>query len=87
MADRRLHRRHRGCFVGISATDSFLFAAKWGIVTGDKARKKMQIAGIGVAIVFIVIGMATMGAFFKYDRQPAGSCRLIADRKRHSTES
>jgi succinate dehydrogenase / fumarate reductase, cytochrome b subunit len=57
----------------------FLFAAKWGLVTGDKARKKMQIAGIGVAIVFIVIGFATMGAFFKYDRQPtdpAGSLQI-----------
>jgi succinate dehydrogenase / fumarate reductase cytochrome b subunit len=57
----------------------FLFAAKWGLVTGEKARKRAQWAGIGVAALFIVIGMATMGAFFKYDRQPidpAGSVQI-----------
>jgi succinate dehydrogenase / fumarate reductase, cytochrome b subunit len=57
----------------------FLFAAKWGLVVGEKARKKMQIVGIAVAVLFIAIGIATMGAFFKYDRQPtdpAGSLQI-----------
>jgi len=48
----------------------FLFAAKWGLVTGDKARKRMQLAGVGIALLFMVIGFATMTAFFKVPRQP-----------------
>jgi succinate dehydrogenase / fumarate reductase cytochrome b subunit len=48
----------------------FLFAAKWGLVTGDKARRRMQFAGIGVALLFMVVGVATMRSFWHYDRQP-----------------
>jgi succinate dehydrogenase / fumarate reductase cytochrome b subunit len=47
----------------------FLFAAKWGIVTGEKARKRAMGAGIAVALLFIVMGYATMYAFFKPEWQ------------------
>jgi succinate dehydrogenase / fumarate reductase cytochrome b subunit len=43
----------------------FLFCAKWGIVTGEKARKRMMGAGVAIALLFMVIGYATMWAFFK----------------------
>jgi succinate dehydrogenase / fumarate reductase, cytochrome b subunit len=43
----------------------FLFCAKWGIVTGEKARRRVMGVGIAIALLFIVIGYATMFAFFK----------------------
>jgi succinate dehydrogenase / fumarate reductase, cytochrome b subunit len=57
----------------------FLFAVKWGLVTGDRARKRMQIAGVAVALLFIIVGLATITAFYKYERQPTdpeGSKRI-----------
>ncbi len=59
----------------------FLFCAKWGIVTGDKARKRAQVAGIAIALLFMVIGLATVRAFYKFERQPtdpAGAKRIEA---------
>jgi succinate dehydrogenase / fumarate reductase, cytochrome b subunit len=41
----------------------FLFCAKWGIVTGDKGRKKLQAAGVAIALVFMVIGVKSAFAF------------------------
>lgn len=48
----------------------FLFAAKWGLVTGEKARKRMQLAGIAIAVGFMVVGIATISSFYKYPTQP-----------------
>jgi succinate dehydrogenase / fumarate reductase cytochrome b subunit len=41
----------------------FLFAAKWGIVTGAKAQKRMQAIGIGLSAVLVLAGLATIYAF------------------------
>ncbi len=41
----------------------FLFAAKWGIVTGAKAQKRAQLAGVGISILLIIIGLSTIYAF------------------------
>ncbi len=41
----------------------FLFCAKWGIVVGDRARKRMQVVGVAISAVLIVIGLATVWAF------------------------
>lgn len=41
----------------------FLFAAKWGIVTGTKARKRMQWIGVGVSVLLIVLGLVSEFAF------------------------
>ncbi len=41
----------------------FLFAAKWGLVVGDKARARMQKFGIAVALLFIVVGLSIIWTF------------------------
>jgi succinate dehydrogenase / fumarate reductase, cytochrome b subunit len=43
----------------------FLFCAKWGIVTGERARKRMQWAGVAISLLFIVVGLATIKAFIR----------------------
>ena len=41
----------------------FLFAAKWGIVTGDKARKRAQGFGIALSVVLVLAGLLSVYAF------------------------
>ena len=41
----------------------FLFAAKWGIVTGAKAQKRAQSAGIVLSILLVLVGLFTIYAF------------------------
>jgi succinate dehydrogenase / fumarate reductase cytochrome b subunit len=41
----------------------FLFCAKWGIVSGDKGRKRAQGLGVAIAIVLAVIGIKSAFAF------------------------
>jgi len=41
----------------------FLFAAKWGIVTGAKAQKRAQVAGIGLSVLLMIVGLFTIYAF------------------------
>ncbi len=48
----------------------WLFAAKWGIVTGDRARRRFGYVCAIIAVVFIAVGMATMRAFFHWPLQP-----------------
>jgi succinate dehydrogenase / fumarate reductase cytochrome b subunit len=43
----------------------FLFAAKWGLVVGEKARRRMQLFGVAVSLLFIVVGIAIMWAFLR----------------------
>jgi succinate dehydrogenase / fumarate reductase, cytochrome b subunit len=43
----------------------YLFAAKWGITVSDKSRKYFGIVCTGLAITLIVVGMATLWAFFR----------------------
>jgi len=61
----------------------FLFAAKWGLATGKKAQKRMEMAGIGLAVLLIGAGLASVYAFVaKYPAQemdpmwarPGASC-------------
>ncbi len=35
----------------------FLFAAKWGIVTGAKAQKRAQAAGIALSVLLVLVGL------------------------------
>jgi len=44
----------------------FLFCAKWGIVTGERARKRLQGLSVAIAGLFIFIGLYTMWAFTAY---------------------
>lgn len=58
----------------------FLFAVKWGLVTGDKARKRMQLAGIAISVALIVVSIATISAFYKVKQQPTdptGSVQIL----------
>ena len=49
----------------------FLFAAKWGIVTGDKARKRAQGVGIALSVLLVLAGIMSVYAFVaKYQTQP-----------------
>jgi succinate dehydrogenase / fumarate reductase cytochrome b subunit len=41
----------------------FLFAAKWGIVTGDKAQKRAQSVGVALSVLLMVMGLASVYAF------------------------
>jgi len=56
-------------FVGIIAASwhfgygIWLFCAKWGIVTGDRARRRLGVVCVLIAAVFITVGSATMVAF------------------------
>jgi len=43
----------------------FLFSAKWGLVTGERGRRRMQRVGILIAGIFMAIGLYTMSAFIK----------------------
>jgi succinate dehydrogenase / fumarate reductase cytochrome b subunit len=48
----------------------FLFAAKWGIVTGAKAQNRARLAGIGLAVVLMLAGLASLYSFVgKYPEQ------------------
>jgi succinate dehydrogenase / fumarate reductase cytochrome b subunit len=66
----------------------FLFAAKWGIVTGAKAQKRAQAIGIAISAVLVLAGLLTIYAFVamfptqqrnpEWDRQaPAEQSRVI----------
>ncbi len=48
----------------------WLFAAKWGIVVGDRARRRFGFVCVAIAAVFIVVGAATMVAFLTAPQAP-----------------
>ena len=48
----------------------WLFAAKWGIVTGDDARRRFGYVCLAIALLFIAVGAVTMISFLKTPLQP-----------------
>ncbi len=48
----------------------WLFAAKWGITTGDQARRKFGYLCFAIGLLFVVVGLVTMRAFFHWPLQP-----------------
>lgn len=44
----------------------WLFAAKWGFTVGNKSRQKFGYVCFGLAIALIIVGIATIRAFFKW---------------------
>jgi succinate dehydrogenase cytochrome b subunit len=54
----------------------FLFCAKWGIVTGEKGRKRVQVFGWAVAIILATMGITAAFSFknpkpeWRFDTQP-----------------
>jgi len=51
----------------------WLFAAKWGITTGDGARRKFGYVCLLIALLFIGVGAATMYSFLTTPLQPLES--------------
>jgi succinate dehydrogenase / fumarate reductase cytochrome b subunit len=48
----------------------WLFAAKWGIATGDQARRKFGYVCLAIGFVFVIVGAATMVSFLAAPQQP-----------------
>jgi len=48
----------------------WLFAAKWGITTGDAARRKFGYLCFAVGLLFMLVGAATMYSFLNTPLQP-----------------
>ncbi len=42
----------------------YLFAAKWGIVSGERARKWFGVVCFAIALTFIAVGLLTVRAYF-----------------------
>lgn len=49
----------------------WLFAAKWGITIGDKARKRFGYLCLGLAVALVAIGLITIRAFVSAPLVPA----------------
>ncbi len=50
----------------------WLFAAKWGITTGDAARRRFGYVCFFVGLLFITVGALTMRSFLNTPLQPLG---------------
>jgi len=48
----------------------WLFAAKWGLVSGDRAQRRFGYVCLAIGILFIVVGAATMYTFLNTPLQP-----------------
>jgi succinate dehydrogenase / fumarate reductase cytochrome b subunit len=48
----------------------WLFAAKWGITSGDRARRKFGYVCALIGLTFVLVGAATMRAFLTVPQQP-----------------
>ncbi|HEY1270692.1 MAG TPA: succinate dehydrogenase [Terriglobales bacterium] len=48
----------------------WLFAAKWGITTGDRARRRFGFVCLAIALAFIAVGLSSAYSFLYYPRQP-----------------
>lgn len=61
----------------------WLFCAKWGIVSGERARKRLGVACTGLGLLLVTIGLVTLTAFFKPEwrnapTDPAGAKKVEA---------
>jgi succinate dehydrogenase / fumarate reductase cytochrome b subunit len=48
----------------------WLFAAKWGIATGDGARRRFGYACVAIGLLFVLVGAVTMYSFLNTPLQP-----------------
>lgn len=48
----------------------WLFAAKWGITSGDRARRRFGYVCVVIGLTFVLVGVATMHAFIITPQQP-----------------
>ena len=56
----------------------WLFAAKWGITSGDKARKRFLVACLGLFFVMSGVGLASLTKFRSTPQQPTDPKGAIA---------
>ena len=54
----------------------WLFAAKWGITTGDKARRRFGYVCLAVGLLFVGVGAATMYSFLNTPMEPNGATQV-----------
>jgi succinate dehydrogenase / fumarate reductase, cytochrome b subunit len=48
----------------------FLFTAKWGIFTGEQARERFGKVCVAITLLFVLMGLASLGAFLSAPVQP-----------------
>src|SRR5438874_2215709 len=56
----------------------WLFAAKWGITTGDGARRKFGYVCVAIGLLFVLVGALTMRSFLTTPLQPVRSSEAVA---------
>jgi len=54
----------------------WLFAAKWGITTGDKARRRFGYICLAIGLLFVSVGAVTMYSFLRTPIEPASSTQV-----------
>jgi succinate dehydrogenase / fumarate reductase cytochrome b subunit len=57
----------------------WLFTAKWGIISGDRAQRRFGYVCLAIGILFVAVGGATMYAFLSRPLQvmPTGSQAML----------
>jgi succinate dehydrogenase / fumarate reductase cytochrome b subunit len=63
----------------------WLFAAKWGITSGDKARKRFLAVCLGLFFVMTGVGLASFTAFRSTQQQPTDPKGAIVVEEGHAT--
>lgn len=61
----------------------WLFAAKWGITTGDKARRRFGYVCLAIGLLFVGVGAATMYSFLSTPMEPAGTTQVTMSTTLH----
>ena len=54
----------------------WLFAAKWGITTGDAARRRFGYVCLAIGLLFVTVGAATMYSFLNTPIEPSGGMQV-----------
>ena len=69
-------------FIGVIAASwhfaygIWLFCAKWGITTGDNARRKLGYVCVAIGLAMVGMGVYTMIGFLGYHAGMSGDTRL-----------
>jgi succinate dehydrogenase / fumarate reductase cytochrome b subunit len=58
----------------------WLFAAKWGIIVGDKARRRFGYVCLAIGLLFVGVGAVTMYSFLNTPMEPNGAIQVTVMR-------
>lgn len=61
----------------------WLFAAKWGITTGDKARRRFGYVCLTIGLLFVGVGAVTMYSFLSTPIEPSGATQVTMSAPLH----